>query len=92
MNTMIRNIYIPFLVTSGPLVYFLAHMVQHQSEGFFTPEQVMISWNLVPGTICLVLGGLQWFLIEWLWIRIKRWTNKTNRMGTGKQCEGMPAA
>ncbi|MEX2214144.1 MAG: hypothetical protein WD768_08455 [Phycisphaeraceae bacterium] len=56
--------YLPFILTSGPVVYFIAHDVQHFSERFFTPEQVMISWNLVPGMVCLILGGLQWYLIE----------------------------
>lgn len=57
-------IYVPFLIVSGPLVYFFAHVLQHQSESLFRPDQVMIAWNLVPGTFCLVFGGVQWWLIE----------------------------
>ena len=62
--------YVPFLLASGPFVYVLAHMAQHRAEVFFTPEQVMIAWNLVPGLICLVLGGAQWVLIETIVIKV----------------------
>jgi len=62
--------YIPFLITSGP-VYLLAHLVQHKLDGGFTPEQTMLAWNIVPGTICLVLGGVQWFFVGVLWLRFQ---------------------
>ena len=65
--------YVPFCVVSGPVVYFIAHYAQHASERLLSPEQVMISWDLVPGTVCLILGGLQWWFIGrvWLWGRQK---------------------
>jgi len=56
--------YLPFFIVSGPLVYFIAHFAQHASEVFFSPDQVIIAWDLVPGTVCLVLGGLQWWGVE----------------------------
>ena len=63
--------YRPFFLVSGPVVYFFAHSLQHYSEQFFTPEQVSISWNAVPGVTCLILGGLQWWLMgrAWIWFR-----------------------
>jgi len=66
--------YTPFFVVSGPVVYFFAHYLQHYSERFFSPADVMIPWNLVPGTVCIILGGLQWWFIGrvWLWFRWKR--------------------
>lgn len=60
--------YLPFFIVSGPLVYVVAHFAQHASEIFFTQGQVMLAWNLVPGAICLVLGGFQWWFIELLWM------------------------
>ena len=54
-------IYVPFLVISGPFVYFVAHYLQHVSEAFLRPEQVMIAWNVVPGVVCIILGGIQWY-------------------------------
>src|SRR4030095_393457 len=56
--------YLPFFLVSGPLVYFIAHFAQHASEVLVGPDQVMSAWNVVPGIVCLVLGGLQWFGIE----------------------------
>lgn len=64
--------YVPFFVVSGPIVYLIAHMIQHFSEMFFTPDQVMIAWNSVPGTVCLVLGGLQWWIIESLYVNWRK--------------------
>jgi hypothetical protein len=61
--------YLPFLIVSGPPVYFLAHYAQHYSEGFFTAQEIMITWNLVPGIICLIFGGFQWVVIEYLLIK-----------------------
>ena len=56
--------YLPFFIVSGLVVYFVAHFAQHASEVLFTSNQVMLAWNLVPGTICLVLGGFQWWAVE----------------------------
>ena len=39
-------------------------MVQHASEKIFTPGQVMLAWNVVPGIFCLLFDGLQWMLVE----------------------------
>jgi hypothetical protein len=64
--------YVPFFIISGPIVYLIAHLIQHFSETFFTTDQVMISWNIVPGTVCLVLGGLQWWLIESLFVNRRK--------------------
>ena len=63
--------YVPFLAVSGPVVYFIAHFLQHFSERFLSPEAVMISWNLVPGSVCLLLGGFQWWFIGRVWLRFK---------------------
>ena len=64
--------YVPFLIASGPVVYIFAHLIQHFSETFFTPDQVMIAWNIIPGIVCLVLGGLQWWLIESLFVNRRK--------------------
>lgn len=72
METPFDCVYIPFLMSSGPVVYYLAHMAQHQADRIFTVDQVMISWNLVPGCVCLLLGGIQWVLIESCWLRHRK--------------------
>lgn len=75
--------YVPFLITSGPLVYFLAHMAQHRVEGLFTPEQVMIPWDIIPGTICLILGGLQWILLEGFGgALIRKWKKRSSNQAS----------
>jgi hypothetical protein len=63
--------YGPFFFISGPVVYFVAHTLQHWSEQWFPSAGIMVHWNLVPGATCLILGGLQWWLIAhaYLWIR-----------------------
>jgi len=62
--------YAPFFITSGPLVYSIAHYIQHWSEQFFPAhDSVFLAWDLVPGSVCLILGGLQWWCIGWLWLR-----------------------
>ncbi|SRR6266540_2800788 len=63
-------VYVPFLIVSGPIVYSIAHYLQHVSEAFMSPDHVMIAWNLVPGTVCLILGGIQWYLIGCGLVRI----------------------
>src|SRR5215204_1485824 len=70
--------YLPFFVVSGPPVYFLAHYLQHFSERFFTPQEVMITWNLVPGMICLIMGELQWLLVEYLLTNFWKNRNESN--------------
>lgn len=64
--------YVPFFVVSGPVVYLLAHTMQHLSEMFFTSDQKTIIWTIVPGTVCLVFGGLQWWIIESLFVNRRK--------------------
>ena len=64
--------YVPFFIVSGPIVYMIAHQIQHSTEIFFTPDQIMIAWNVVPGTVCLALGGLQWWIIESLFVNLRK--------------------
>jgi hypothetical protein len=64
--------YLPFFIVSGPIVYFIAHTVQHASEVFFTPDQVMLAWNVVPGTVCLIMGGLQWWAVESFFVGMRK--------------------
>ena len=59
--------YVPFMFCSGPLAYAIAHSVQHWSERFLSPDQVMISWIVVPAVVCMIFGGLQWLSIEAAW-------------------------
>ncbi len=63
--------YLPFFVASGPGVYLVAHFAQHAFEVLCGPDQVMMAWNLVPGTVCIILGGLQWLGIESLFLGIR---------------------
>jgi hypothetical protein len=64
--------YTPFLITSGPIVYFIAHYAQHFSERFFAHNNILFAWNLVPGIVCLILGGLQWLAIESFIMHIRK--------------------
>ena len=67
--------YAPFFLTSGPLVYSIAHGVQHWSEQFFsTGASVFLPWDIVPGIVCFILGGIEWWCIGrfWLWFRASR--------------------
>jgi hypothetical protein len=67
--------YAPFFFTSGPVVYSIAHYLQHWSERFFpTGASVFLPWDLVPGTVCLILGAVQWWFIGrlWVWFRTRR--------------------
>src|SRR5258707_537097 len=67
--------YAPFFLTSGPLVYSIAHYIQHWSEHFFSADaSVFLRWGVVPGIVCLILGGIQWWCIGrlWLWFRTRR--------------------
>ena len=76
--------YKPFLYISGPFVYFVAHYLQHLSEKFFSPAQIMVCWNIVPGGLCLILGGVQWWLVGrfWLWYRARGY-RRTKRPSLG---------
>ncbi len=64
--------YGPFFIISGPSVYFIAHYIQHVAEKFFAPEQIIVPWNIIPGGVCLLLGGLQWWFIELLWLKRRK--------------------
>ena len=67
--------YVPFFLVSGPLVYYVAHYIQHLSEPFFPADtSLMLPWNLVPELVCFVLGGVQWWFVGrlWLWWRSRR--------------------
>jgi hypothetical protein len=67
--------YAPFFFASGPVVYFLAHYLQHWSERLFSPNaSIFLPWGVVPGVVCLILGGVQWWYIGrlWLWFRRRR--------------------
>jgi hypothetical protein len=35
-------------------------------------ESIRIAWNLIPGFTCLILGRIQWWLIESPYILIRR--------------------
>jgi hypothetical protein len=67
--------YIPFCLVSGPVVYIIAHYLQHYSAMCFPYNSGIICWNLVPGCVCLILGGLQWWLIgkllHWSYNKLK---------------------
>ena len=64
--------YAPLFFVSGPVVHTIAHATQHWAERVLFPEAPLwFRWNIVPGAVCLILGGLQWFLIELLWCRVK---------------------
>ena len=70
-----EDFYAPFFFTSGPLVYFVAHYLQLWSEQFFPAHaSVFLPWDIVPGVVCLILGGVQWWFIGrlWLWFRARR--------------------
>src|SRR5215208_5886712 len=46
--------YAPFFLISGPVVYSIAHYVQHRSEQFFSVEtSVFLPCDVVPGIVCL---------------------------------------
>lgn len=67
------DFYAPFFFTSGPLVYFIAWWLQHWSEHLFTAgTSVMVTWDVIPGCVCLVLGGIQWYWMGRLWMRFRR--------------------
>ena len=72
------DFYAPFFFTSGPIVYFIAWWLQHWSEPLFpVGTSAMMSWNLVPGCVCLLLGGVQWYWIGRLWM----WSQRSRVVG-----------
>jgi hypothetical protein len=69
-------VYLPYLFLSGPIVYGVGHNALHRVDPFISVDDtatIRIVWNLIPGSVCLILGGIQWWLIEvvtvWLWRR-----------------------
>lgn len=69
------SFYAPFFFTSGPLVYFVAHFLQLWSEHLLPADaSVFLPWDVIPGVVCLILGGIQWWCIGrlWLWFRTRR--------------------
>jgi hypothetical protein len=71
-------VYTPYFWLSGPLVHTVAHVVEHLLEGLFTPGQVMVAWSVVPGTVCLLLGGVQYWLLESWVVRAIRRSRQSN--------------
>ena len=70
-----ESFYAPFFFTSGPVVYFVAHFLQLRSEQFFPAHaSVFLLWDVIPGVVCLILGGIQWWCIGrlWLWFHMRR--------------------
>jgi len=65
VNTAIpfNGIFYPYLYVSGPLVYGIARYLQSYSTRLLSLQELMTFWNFIPGAICLLLGGLQWWLI-----------------------------
>jgi len=50
----------------------------HWSEAFFPAgTSVMVPWNLIPGCVCLLLGGVQWYWIARLWM----WSGRSHVVG-----------
>jgi hypothetical protein len=65
--------YPPFLLISGPIVHVVAHGVQHRMDRYLSPGDlgtIRLVWNVVPGSVCLILGGIQWWLVELAYIRL----------------------
>ena len=68
-------VYVPYLFISGPVVYGVAHCIQHAFDPCLTPgdvDAIRRAWNLIPGSVCLVLGGVQWWVIEVVYVRVRR--------------------
>jgi hypothetical protein len=77
--------YPPYLFISGPLVYFVAHDIQHAFDPLVSPgdvKSIRVAWSLIPGSVCLILGGVQWWLIELVYFRIRRRSSEAT--GTGQ--------
>jgi hypothetical protein len=67
-------VYLPYLVASGPIVYGVGHVAMHHVDRLISVDDTAttrIAWNLIPGGVCLLLGGMQYWLIEsaYIWLR-----------------------
>jgi hypothetical protein len=79
--------YTPLILTSGPVAYFPAHYLQHWSEHFFAvPAGLTFCWNIVPGITCILLGGMQWWMIELIYGKIRKKWNRAQG-GSNKHLE-----
>jgi hypothetical protein len=68
-------VYLPYLILSGPIVNGVGHVAMHRMDAFISDDDIAtirIVWNLIPGSVCLILGGLQWWFIEWIYSRLRR--------------------
>jgi hypothetical protein len=68
-------VYPPYFFLSGPIVHAASHVAQHSFDRCLSPgdvHSIRLAWNLIPGSVCLVLGGVQWWLIEVVYLRIRR--------------------
>jgi hypothetical protein len=68
-------VYVPYLLLSGPIVYTVGHIAQHRVDPFIAVDNtatIRIAWNLILGSVCLILGGIQWWLIEVVFVRLRR--------------------
>jgi hypothetical protein len=77
-------VYPAYLFISGPFVYGVAHGIQHEFDPLMAPDDVRsirVAWSLIPGSVCLVLGGVQWLLIEVVYLRIRRRRSGTTATG-----------
>ena len=69
--------YPPYFFISGPIVYGVAHYAQHRVDPFISVDDIgaiRLVWNRIPGTVCLILGGIQWWLIELAYVNLRRQT------------------
>jgi hypothetical protein len=89
--------YAPLFLVSGPVVHTIAHATQHWADRVLFPSAPLwIRWNIVPGTICLVLGGLQWWLLEFACVKIKMkigaedGSNNTSELTSGGRADAAP--
>ena len=60
-------VYLPYLFLSGPVVHLVAHAAQHRADAMIDTSDVnsiRLAWNVIPGFVCLILGGIQWWLVE----------------------------
>jgi hypothetical protein len=67
-------VYLPYVFISGPIVYGMGHVAMHYVDPLLSVDDIQtirIAWNLIPGFFCLTLGGIQWWLIEMLYIRVR---------------------
>jgi hypothetical protein len=68
-------VYLPYLLLSGPIVYGVGHIAMHRVDSLIPVDDtatIRIAWNVIPGSVCLILGGVQWWLIESIYSRLQR--------------------